>query len=212
MPGQHRQHNRLVTVTREARPVQRHHNLGARPDHVRDPVAEERPDINAVVAQQSVDLLDAVLAHPAHRLGQTLANCMDGQRGAGEHAQGCIGKRQDSFRMQVAVIQVRDEFSDVVSSQHGLLSHRLPPNRLEGAMVIPIFRIGNVRRLRPRNNGQNDVSSPTNSYIDERQISCAFHTTYIFNQLERNSKGEYEGISKGYVGSPEGPERSGGAA
>ena len=65
-------------------------------------------------------------------------------------------------------------------------------------MVIPIFRIGNVRRIRPRNNGQNGVSSPTNFCIDERQISCAFHTRYIFNQLERKFKGKYEGISKAY--------------
>ena len=148
--GQHRQYDGFVAVTREARPVQRHHHLCACTDHVRDPVAEEPLDIDAVVAQQPVDLLDAVLAEPAHRLGQTLTDCMDGQRGAGEHAKRCVRKRQDSFRMKVAFVHLRDEFADVVSSQHGLLGHHLAPEWLAGAMVIPILPIGNAGRLRLR--------------------------------------------------------------
>ena len=109
--------------------------------------------VDTFVAQQPVDLLDSVLAELAHRLGQTLAYRMhDGQRRAGEHAKRCFRKGQDSLRMKVAVVQRGDEFADVVAPQHALLGCRLPPCLLEGAIVIPILRVGNARRLRPRNN------------------------------------------------------------
>ena len=106
--------------------------------------------IDCLVAQQSVDLLDSVLAQLAHRLGETLTNRMDRQRGAGEHPQRRIGQRQHPLRVQVALIQLRDEFADVVSSQHGLVRHRPSPNWFEGGIVIPILRIDNFSRLRPR--------------------------------------------------------------
>ena len=95
-----------------------YHDLArhARTDHIRHPIAEEPLHIDGLVAQQSVDLLDSVLAQLAHRLGETLTNRMNRQRGAGEHPQRRIGQRQHPLRVQVALIQLRDEFADVVSS------------------------------------------------------------------------------------------------
>ena len=168
--------------------------LGACADHVRDPVAEEPLDIDAFVAQQPVDLLDAVLAEPAHRLGQTLTDCMDGQRGAGEHAKCCVRKRQDSLRMKVAFVHLRDEFADVITSQYGLLGHRLPPSSLEGAMVIPMIRIGNAARLRPRSNcemslhhSQTPTSTGGNIVKNFERYVCSINCASILKQNMRGS-------------------------
>ena len=76
--GQHRQHNRLVAgARRTSSPAPPQSRDVRRP--CTDPVAEEPLDIDTFVAQQPVDLLDAVLAEPAHRLGQTLTGCIGGQ-------------------------------------------------------------------------------------------------------------------------------------
>ena len=146
-----REHDRLVAVAREARPVQRHHNLAARSNDVRHPVAKEHIHINAFVTQQPVDLLDAVLAEPAGGLGQALTDGVHGQRGAGEYAKRCIRKRQHSLRIQVAIVQIGDEFAETVSSQHSLLGHHLAPDWHADTMVIPKLRIGNANRWPPGN-------------------------------------------------------------
>ena len=102
VPGQHRQHQRLVAVAGEARPVQRHHTLGARSDHIRDPGVEECFQLDAFVAQQPVDLLDTVLAELAELaggLGQALTDGVHRQRGAGEHPKRCIRKRLAALRL-----------------------------------------------------------------------------------------------------------------
>ena len=120
-------------------------NIGI--DPVRIPV-ELR---TAFVTQQPVDLLDAVLAEPAGGLGQALTDGVHGQRGAGEYAKRCIRKRQHSLRIQVAIVQIGDEFAETVSSQHSLLGHHLAPDWHADTMVIPKLRIGNANRWPPGN-------------------------------------------------------------
>ena len=55
-------------------PVQRHHHLLARPDHVRNPRAEELPHVQLRVAQQPIHLLHAVLPRRSLRQRQTRAD------------------------------------------------------------------------------------------------------------------------------------------
>ncbi len=138
---------RLVPVAREARPVERHHHLAARAHDVLHPGVEERLHLDAVVAQQPVDLLHPVLAERAHRLRQSLADGMHRQRGAGQHPQRRIGQRQDPLRVQVAFVHCGDEFADVVSSQHDGSGHRMAPRWLAGASVTPELRVGNTSRV-----------------------------------------------------------------
>ena len=92
MTGQHRQHHRVLLISREARPIHRHHHFHARADQIRNPVAEEFPHIDPLIAQQPVDLLDSVLAQLAQGLGQSLTDRMYCQRGAHQHSQGCVGQ------------------------------------------------------------------------------------------------------------------------
>ena len=105
MAGHHRQHDGVLRIGREARPIQRDDHLGAGADDVRRPVGEKGPHVDASVAQEPVDLLDAMLGQRAHGLGQTTPHGMDCQRGARQYAQGGVGQRQHSFGMQVAVVQ-----------------------------------------------------------------------------------------------------------
>ena len=119
---------------------------------------------------------------------------MDGQRGAGEHAKRCVRKRQDSPRMKVAFIPLRDEFADVVSSQYALLGHRLPASLLEGAMVIPMICIGNAARVRPRNNRemnlhhcQTPTSAEGNVAKNFERYACSVNCASILKQNMRGS-------------------------
>ena len=82
-------------------PVHRHHDVGARPDHLRDPRGEDVPRLDPRIAQQPVDLLDGVLGQKAAGLGQRPANHRDGQRGACHHPERGIGKRIDPLRMNI---------------------------------------------------------------------------------------------------------------
>ena len=185
MTGQHRQHNCLVTVACEARPIQRHHNLHARTDHVRPPIAGGRLYIDGLIAKRSVELLDSVLGQPANRMGETLTNRMSHQRNAGEHPQRRIGQRQHPLRVQVTLLQVGDEFADVVPSQYRLVSHRLPPRWIEGCIVIPMRRIDNLIRLRPRNNGSDRLQPRARRRSSNRSRHSAVNYT---NFLEHNMR------------------------
>ena len=53
-------------------PVHRHHDVGARPDHLRDPCGEDVPRLDPGIAQQPVDLFDRMLGEKAARLGEDL--------------------------------------------------------------------------------------------------------------------------------------------
>jgi hypothetical protein len=82
-------------------PVQRHDDVGARPDHLRDPGGEDVPGLDPGIAQQPVDLLDGVLGQKAARLGQGLTDYRDGQRRTRHHPERGIGKRRDPLRMDI---------------------------------------------------------------------------------------------------------------
>ena len=115
VPGQHRQHDRLLLVGRKTRPIQRDDHFGAGADEVRRPVGEEGPDVDASIAQEPVYLLDAMLGQRTHGLRQAAPHCMDCQRRTREHAQGGVGQRQHPLGMQVACVQGVDEVQEVLS-------------------------------------------------------------------------------------------------
>ena len=107
--------------------------------------------------------------------------------------------------MKVAFIHLRDEFADVVSSQYALLGHRLPPSLLEGAMVIPMIRIGNAARVCPRNNREMNLhhcQTPTSTEVNivkncERYI-YSINCASILNQNMRGSLSLCMGVAALY--------------
>ena len=83
---------------------------------------KERPDVYALVAQETVDLLDRMLARLAARLRQRLTNDRDRQRRAGHHAEHTAGQRADTFGVQVRAEQrieiVLNEFKPLCRRPH----------------------------------------------------------------------------------------------
>ena len=92
MASHHRQHDRVVPVGREARPIQRDDHFCAGADDERRPVCEKGPDVDASIAQQPIHLLHTMLGQRAHGLGQAAPHCMDCQRSARQHAHGCVSQ------------------------------------------------------------------------------------------------------------------------
>ena len=70
------------------------------------------------IAEQPVDLLDAVFAQGATGVGQTLSNGMDGQGGTGQDSERTVGERQDPLGVQVAVVQLGDEGNQMVFAKY----------------------------------------------------------------------------------------------
>ena len=121
------------------------------------------------------------LAQLAHRRGETLTNRMNRQQGAGEHPQRRIGQRQHPLRVQVALIQLRDKFADVVASQHRHVGHRPSPNWFEGGIVIPILRIDNFNRLRPRSIGPDCLQPGAGRHCPNRSKHSAVSKQIIYS-------------------------------
>ena len=105
-----------MVVFLEVRPVERHDDLFALGDHEAHPRFEEAPNVEAVVAQESVDLLDAVLGLPGAHGG---VGGPDGVDGAGAGV-------QDAGR------GVRDRFEALGM---GLLAEHRRHERVEVAQV-----------------------------------------------------------------------------
>ena len=84
-------------------PVHRHHDVGARPDHLRDPCGEDVPRLDPGIAQQPVDLLDRMLGQKAASLSQRFADDRDAQRCPGHDPERRICQRIDPFSMNILI-------------------------------------------------------------------------------------------------------------
>ena len=81
-----------LVVAVEVGPVHGNDDLLARADQMRHPAGEAVPDIDALVAEQSVDLLDRMLGHEAACLRQCLPDHRHRQRRTGHDAKGGRGQ------------------------------------------------------------------------------------------------------------------------
>ena len=79
---------------------------------MRHPAGEALPDVDAAVAEQSIDLLDRVPGHQTARLRQGLADHRHGKRGADHDAQRGRGERVHA--LGVLVVQAVNERADVL--------------------------------------------------------------------------------------------------
>ena len=123
MAREHRQHDGLVPIASEARPVQRHHHVLARTDDVRDPVRKVGVDLNAPIAQQPVHLLHPVLAQSALRVRKALTDRVDRERRTREHPQRPVRQRQHPLGVKVAVIKRRNKLNDLVLAKRPRCPH-----------------------------------------------------------------------------------------
>ena len=85
MAGDKAQFQGGLVVFFKISPVQDDDDLFSFSDYVFDPQRQDFFDIDALVAQQSIDLLDAVLARQAVCVSQSMPDGVDGQRCAGQY-------------------------------------------------------------------------------------------------------------------------------
>ena len=119
MLGEHRQHQRIVPVASETRPIQCRHDLLSRTDHMGYPMRKEVVHFDGGIAQQPVDLLDAVFAQRSTGVGQSLSNRVDSQGGTGEDSERTVGERHDPLGVQIAVVEIVDERNQMVFAKDG---------------------------------------------------------------------------------------------
>ena len=74
MPRHQIEGERRLPVAVEVGPVHGNDNLPTCSDQMRNPVGEAFPDIDFLVAEQTVDLLDRMLGHQTPRLRQCLGD------------------------------------------------------------------------------------------------------------------------------------------
>jgi hypothetical protein len=98
-----------LPVTVELGPVHGDQDRLARADHVRHPMGEAVPHIDALVAEQPVHLLDRVLGHQPARLRQRLTDHRHRQGRAGHHAQRRPAQRLDPLGVQAMLEQPLDK-------------------------------------------------------------------------------------------------------
>jgi hypothetical protein len=104
------QRKRCLVVGVEVGPVHRHHDLGARGDEVLHPGLEQIPDLDALIAEQPVDLLDRVFVGDAARLRHAVADHGHGERSVGHHAKRGVAQRQHTLGVQIPAEHAPDEF------------------------------------------------------------------------------------------------------
>ena len=67
MTGDQAQRQRRLPIGIEIGPIHRHNNVPACADDLRNPMAEQLPDIDALIAQQAIDLFYGMLGQkPTH--------------------------------------------------------------------------------------------------------------------------------------------------
>jgi len=93
----------------EIRPIHRHQGLASPVHLVRQPPGEAVPHIDAVVAEQSVHLLDRVLGHQPARLGQRLADHRHRERCRRHHPKRGARQRINPLGMQIRPIHLAEE-------------------------------------------------------------------------------------------------------
>ena len=104
-----------------------------------------------------------------------------------------FGSDRTLFACKSTSYKFRDEFADVVSSQHGLLGRHMAPDWLAGAIAIPILRIGNASRLRPGNTHEMNlrhrripISTRGNIVENVERCVCSLHCG---STLKQNMRG-----------------------
>jgi hypothetical protein len=125
------QGDQRVPIGIEVAPVQRHHDLWRRPDHVRHPVGEQRPHVQRGVAQQPVHLLDGMFRLAAADRGQPRADGTNGERDRVRHADHGVGDGLDLLGVEALAGHLVDERTGVRDSHqipgHGAYDDRLTP-------------------------------------------------------------------------------------
>jgi hypothetical protein len=124
----------LIVVV-EVGPVHGDDDLRARADHMRHPAGEALPDIDALVAEQAVNLLNRVLGDQAARLGEGLADHRHRQRCAGHDTERGTGQGVDALGVQVVAVEAVNERTDVLQPSaspqrrclHATLESTTPP-------------------------------------------------------------------------------------
>ena len=140
---------RLIVAV-EIGPVHGNQDRLALPHHVRHPPGEAVPDVDALVAEQAVDLLDRMLGGKPARLRQRLADDRDRERGACHHPQRRTGQRGHPLGMQVMLVNRLDERPNVVQTRakptiH--FPHGLPRVRYQSTYRRREHRIHTIFRL-----------------------------------------------------------------
>ena len=98
---------------------------------------KELVHLDGGIAEQPVDLLHPVFAQRSASVGQSLSNGMDGQRGPGEDSERTVGQRHDRLGVQVAVVQLVDEGSQMVFAKYGSGFHYLL-SEVKADILFPI--------------------------------------------------------------------------
>ena len=91
---------RLV-VRVEVGPIHGDDDRAALADHLGHPGAEHVPYDDALIAEQSVDLLDGVLGEPTSRLSQGMADDRNGERSARHDPERGAGQRIDALGVHI---------------------------------------------------------------------------------------------------------------
>ena len=85
MRGDEAEHQRRLIVGVEISPVHGDDEFPAFADRVVDPEREHGPDVDPLVAQETINLLDCVFGRLAARLRERLTDDRDRERRAGHH-------------------------------------------------------------------------------------------------------------------------------
>ena len=93
----------------ELRPVERDQYRIALSDHVSDPPRQQLPDLDTRIAEQPVDLLDAMLALRLPGVRQSFPDGVDRERAGAHHAHRRIAQRQHPLGVQIGAENVIDE-------------------------------------------------------------------------------------------------------
>ena len=119
------QGDRGVPVGVEVGPIQRDDDLLGRREDIRDPVREQRPDVERRIAQEPVHLLDRVLGVQPARLGQARANRVNGQRDGVDHADHGVRHRLDPLGVQTLAGHPVDQAASAFDGDHVSVHARL---------------------------------------------------------------------------------------
>jgi hypothetical protein len=147
---------RRVIVSVELGPVQRDHELLAVGDHERHPVREQRPHVDAVVAEHPIGLLDAVLLGATDGVRVGPPDRVDRQRGGVQDAHDPVRDRRHAHGVQVVAEHLVDGLGDLkpvpVQARHRAAAHHAARTRAVRPKFPRAIR-SDSDHLRRRNEG-----------------------------------------------------------
>lgn len=112
-----------VSVARVLGPVDGDHDLGAVVHHPRHPGAERVLHHHALIAEESIDLLDGVLRVDLARTSEAPSDVVDAERVGVHHADDAVGDREAALRMERVAEDAGDEIVDLRRRDQGLGEH-----------------------------------------------------------------------------------------